>query len=90
MLSEIFIYGVENNENKRSTTTIGTRQSQTLSATPTHHDHIRCPEDMDERLASFMPSGTNYQVLDVIGEGAYGIVWCVLRHLVAGIPVYRP
>ena len=33
---------------------------------------------MDERLPSFMPSGTNYQVLDVIGEGAYGIVWCVL------------
>jgi len=69
---------------------IGSRQSQTLSATPTHDNHIRRSEDMDERLASFMPSGTNYQVLDVIGEGAYGIVWCVLRHLVAGIPVYRP
>ena len=36
---------------------------------------------MDQRLASFMPSGTNYQVLDVIGEGAYGIVWCVLCRL---------
>ena len=27
-----------------------------------------------------MPGATNYQVLDVIGEGAYGIVWCVLRY----------
>ena len=38
---------------------------------------------MDERLASFMPSGTNYQALDVIGEGAYGIVWCVFCRLFA-------
>lgn len=30
----------------------------------------------DERLASFVV-GSNYKVLDVIGEGAYGIVWCV-------------
>jgi mitogen-activated protein kinase 1/3 len=30
----------------------------------------------DERIASFIV-GNNYQVLDVIGEGAYGIVWCV-------------
>lgn len=41
---------------------------------------------MDERLASFMPSGTNYQVLDVIGEGAYGIVWCVFCRLFAVNP----
>ena len=57
--------------------TIGSRQSQPLSATPTNNDHTRCPDDMDERLTSFIPSGTNYQTLDVIGEGAYGIVWCV-------------
>ena len=38
---------------------------------------------MDERLASFMPSDTSYQVLDVIGEGAYGIVWCVFCRLFA-------
>ena len=31
---------------------------------------------MDERLAGFVV-GSNYQVLDVIGEGAYGIVWYV-------------
>ena len=30
----------------------------------------------DDRLDDFI-SGTNYQPLDVIGEGAYGIVWCV-------------
>lgn len=28
----------------------------------------------DERLQTFVV-GSNYQVLDVIGEGAYGIVW---------------
>lgn len=28
----------------------------------------------DERLAGFVV-GDNYQVQDVIGEGAYGIVW---------------
>ena len=34
-------------------------------------------EDMsDDRLDNFI-TGTNYQPLDVIGEGAYGIVWCV-------------
>ncbi|KAJ8462527.1 hypothetical protein ONZ51_g10846 [Trametes cubensis] len=31
---------------------------------------------MDDRMSSFIV-GSNYQVLDVIGEGAYGIVWCV-------------
>lgn len=30
----------------------------------------------DERLASFVV-GSNYKVLDVIGEGAYGVVWSV-------------
>jgi mitogen-activated protein kinase 1/3 len=60
--------------------TIGSHQSQPPLATPTKDDHIRCLDDMDERLASFMPNDTNYQVLDVIGEGAYGIVWCVLCH----------
>lgn len=30
----------------------------------------------DERLSNFVV-GDNYQVLDVIGEGAYGVVWCV-------------
>ena len=29
---------------------------------------------MDDRMSSFIV-GSNYQVLDVIGEGAYGIVW---------------
>lgn len=29
---------------------------------------------MDDRLQNFVV-GSNYQVLDVIGEGAYGIVW---------------
>lgn len=38
---------------------------------------------MDERLGSFLPSDTSYQVLDVIGEGAYGIVWCVFCRLFA-------
>jgi mitogen-activated protein kinase 1/3 len=33
---------------------------------------------MDERLANFVV-GSSYQVLDVIGEGAYGIVWCARR-----------
>lgn len=28
----------------------------------------------DERMLSFVV-GNNYKVLDVIGEGAYGIVW---------------
>lgn len=28
----------------------------------------------DERMQSFVV-GNNYKVLDVIGEGAYGIVW---------------
>lgn len=31
----------------------------------------------DERISNFVV-GSNYNVLDVIGEGAYGIVWCVL------------
>lgn len=31
----------------------------------------------DERLATFVV-GNNYKVLDVIGEGAYGVVWYVL------------
>ena len=31
---------------------------------------------MDERLAGFVV-GDNYIVQDVIGEGAYGIVWSV-------------
>ena len=31
---------------------------------------------MDDRMSSFVV-GSNYQVLDVIGEGAYGIVWYV-------------
>lgn len=30
---------------------------------------------MDERMANFVV-GSNYQTLDVIGEGAYGVVWC--------------
>lgn len=34
------------------------------------------PSMSDERLATFVV-GSSYQVLDVIGEGAYGIVWCV-------------
>ncbi|CDO76781.1 hypothetical protein BN946_scf184978.g10 [Trametes cinnabarina] len=34
---------------------------------------------MDDRISSFVV-GTNYQVLDVIGEGAYGIVWYVVSH----------
>ena len=32
---------------------------------------------MDDRMSSFVV-GSNYQVLDVIGEGAYGIVWYVV------------
>ena len=35
---------------------------------------------MEERLQNFIV-GSNYQVLDVIGEGAYGIVWCVSSRL---------
>ena len=31
---------------------------------------------MDDRMSTFVV-GSNYQVLDVIGEGAYGIVWQV-------------
>ena len=31
---------------------------------------------MDDRMSAFVV-GSNYQVLDVIGEGAYGIVWSV-------------
>ena len=34
----------------------------------------------DDRLDNFI-TGTDYQPLDVIGEGAYGIVWCVLTFL---------
>jgi hypothetical protein len=34
------------------------------------------PSAPDERLANFVV-GASYTVLDVIGEGAYGIVWCV-------------
>jgi mitogen-activated protein kinase 1/3 len=44
---------------------------------------LRCLDEMDERLANFMPTGTSYQVLDVIGEGAYGVVWCVFFRLFA-------
>lgn len=34
--------------------------------------------DMDEHTSSLnFIVGSNYQVLDVIGEGAYGIVWYV-------------
>jgi hypothetical protein len=35
---------------------------------------------MDDRLSGFVMNN-NYQVLDVIGEGAYGIVWCVIACL---------
>lgn len=31
-------------------------------------------DPMDERMSNFSV-GANYKVLDVIGEGAYGIVW---------------
>lgn len=31
----------------------------------------------EERISSFVV-GSNYTVLDVIGEGAYGVVWYVL------------
>ena len=31
---------------------------------------------MDERTTQFVIQ-SNYQPLDVIGEGAYGVVWCV-------------
>lgn len=31
----------------------------------------------DDRLVNFA-TGSNYQPMDVIGEGAYGIVWYVL------------
>ena len=88
MLSKIFIYGVETTVITGNLPTIGTRQSQPLPVTLTDDDHIHCPDDMDERLASFMPSGTNYQVLDVIGEGAYGIVWCALCYLFAVYSVH--
>jgi hypothetical protein len=33
-------------------------------------------EPPDERMANFMAGNAHYQILDVIGEGAYGIVWC--------------
>ena len=32
------------------------------------------PTMSDDRLDNFI-TGTNYQPLDVVGEGAYGIVW---------------
>ena len=35
------------------------------------------PTKMDQRLEHFVVDGA-YRVLDVIGEGAYGIVWSVL------------
>lgn len=35
------------------------------------------PSFMSDSLENFI-TGTNYQPLDVIGEGAYGIVWQVL------------
>jgi mitogen-activated protein kinase 1/3 len=35
---------------------------------------------MDERMSTFITS-TNYQVLDVIGEGAYGIVWYLIHSM---------
>ncbi len=38
---------------------------------------LQCtPPSMDDRMSTFVV-GSNYQVLDVIGEGAYGIVWQV-------------
>jgi mitogen-activated protein kinase 1/3 len=37
---------------------------------------------MDERLVTF-DVGADYQLQDVIGEGAYGVVWSVYPHLVA-------
>jgi hypothetical protein len=39
--------------------------------------HVAMNHTVDERMASFIV-GSNYQPLDVIGEGAYGVVWSVL------------
>ena len=34
--------------------------------------------EVDDRVAANnFVVGSNYQILDVFGEGAYGIVWCV-------------
>ena len=44
---------------------------------------------MDDRMSSFVV-GSNYQVLDVIGEGAYGIVWYSPSSLALSIPLLLP
>lgn len=41
----------------------------------------------DERLASFVV-GDSYVVQDVIGEGAYGIVWSVAQNPISFHPIF--
>jgi hypothetical protein len=50
-----------------SSSRIQARATSTMADVP--------PVALDDRLANFVV-GTSYQVLDVIGEGAYGTVWC--------------
>lgn len=50
------------------------RQSRATAAATTDRDSTPPPLTMEEQLASFRVSD-NYEVDNIVGEGAYGLVW---------------